>query len=180
MLTLAELLTMLEGSIITDNSGKTLFDSSYTLFIGLGSFDVVREKKQKEASKKLIGFEAKSPINDYDHYNDITLDDIIELGASYEFVGRFTLFANYRKLATEHILEIIDTITTELSESLQVKIILSEQMKAFLLREANGNFGCRRIRSIIEMEVYPKYSAYLNNANFAPCVLKIDAPDKTP
>lgn len=174
---LAELLTMLEGSIITDNNGKTLFDSSYTLFIGLGSFDVVREKKQKEASKKLIGFEAKSPLSDYDHYNDITLDDIIELGTSYEFVGRFTLFANYRKLATEHILEIIDSITTELSEALQVKIILSEQMKAFLLREANGNFGCRRIRSIIEMAVYPKYSAYLNNANFAPCVLKIDAPN---
>lgn len=171
----AELLTLLEGSVITGSSGKYLLDSTNTFFIGLGSFDEIRKRKALKASRPKIGFVNEEAVTSYEHYHDITTSDIIELGATYEFLGRFSLLVNYQKLSDTCILEIIGSITHELSRALQIEICLTEKMKAFLLQNANGKYGCRRLRSLIESAVYPKYSALLESKK-AESILYIDEP----
>lgn len=162
----AELLTLLEGSPILDKNGKLLFDSSNTLFICLGSFNYIREKKLKRLNAKSIGFEnqIKKPTND--HFIDITIGDVIEQGGSYELAGRFSLLINYYKLRPEIIDIIIDKTLEQLSKMLSIDIIITPVMREYLHQNANSEYGCRRLRTLIEEAAYPVYNQILLNEKY--------------
>lgn len=152
----SELLIMLEGGIIYSKNGQNSIDTNNTLFIGLGSFDYARRLKKEKASHRGIGFNTETKTMD-DHYNEITLDDLIRQGASYELIGRFSILANYHKLSPKTVQDIILDMTQKLSNALGIEIQLSTNMKNYLLTQANSEYGCRRLRSIIESTALPVY-----------------------
>lgn len=161
-----ELLTLLEGGPILDKNGKLLFNSSNTLFICLGSFNHVREKKIKKFNTKSIGFESQVQPSPSNHYMNITISDVIEQGASYELAGRFSLFINYYQLSPNAIDLIIDKTIAQISKGLSIDIRISSSMRVFLHQNANSEYGCRGLKSLLEQAVYPIFSQILLNEKY--------------
>ena len=121
------LLTILEGSICPPKkeSCSTCVDTNNTLFIGLGAFDFVRNNKKHEAVE--IGFGKER--DQTDHYDVITREDLIEAGACYEFVGRFSSIFSYHKLSENSLRKIIQLMVVEESEMMGIEIKTEESLR---------------------------------------------------
>ena len=154
----SQLLVTLEGTMIELKSfvnPKTI-DTSRTMFIALGSFDVCRDRKSRVT--KHIGFGAEDE-GGQDHYSDITREDMLELGASYELLGRFGTVVNYHKLSEETVGEIIDGMANKISKCIDTPIVVSQKYKKEMFEHANSKFGCRLLESKIRnlaMDAYLK------------------------
>ena len=153
----SQLLTTIEGTNFPDCD----IDTNLTMFIGLGAFDVCREKKSKV--EKHIGFGAESE-GGADHYEDITRADMIELGASYELLGRFGTVVNYHKLSDTVINEIIDGMVKDIGNSISMKVNITDGFRELLHSSANGKYGCRLIKSQLNDAAMTAYLHIQKNA----------------
>lgn len=152
----AQILTMLEGRVVSgSDEDYTPIDTANTLFIGLGSFDACRVKKAEKA-RSTIGF-GGGCAKDTDHYDEITREDIIELGASYEIVGRIPLILSYHRLDEETLDLVIDDMLAREGETWDCKVTVSKEMRALLHEEANGAYGCRTLANRIHDKLMPTY-----------------------
>ena len=152
-----QLLMAIEGCMLDG------VDTSKTLFIGMGSFNEVRERR---GTAKHFGFGVDRSEKVAKHYDVVTREDMIELGASYELLGRFGLIVNYGALSSDAIDQIIDLRIHEISDSMGVKISVDEDMREHLHENANTEFGNRLIDSIIRSAVTrAKIEALTNEIN---------------
>lgn len=162
----SQLLTIIEGrcveEIIEGKATGYSIDTSRTMFIGLGSFNESRETKKKESNSRL-GFCNDNQNKHTDYFEEITREDMIKMGASYEMIGRFPLIINYHALSYDAVDKIIDKITDEISDALNFKIKLTDDMRQHLHKEANGVYGCRMIDSLIRSISMEKYVDILMN-----------------
>lgn len=146
-----QLLTIIEGTEVWDKQKENKVDTNYTMFIGLGSFDMVRQKKKTESNvQHIAGFGAAKVTAVKNHYDEITLQDIIEAGGSFELLGRFSNIVNFHELEGKAIDRIIDKKLKEISRQNFCEIRLSGGMKKFLEGCANSEYGCRRFDCIIK------------------------------
>lgn len=146
----SQLLTTFEGVKYPDLN----VDTNNTLFIALGAFDTCRESKSVEV--KHIGFGAENEGGE-DHYSAITRKDIIDLGASYELLGRFGTIVNYHKLSDEVVDRIINGMAKEIGQSIGAYVKIHDDFRKELRENANSKFGCRLLKSMINdsaMEAY--------------------------
>lgn len=157
-----QLLTIIEGRevpfILNGQPTGYYIDTSNTMFIGLGSFNESREQK-KNAEKNNLGFGARTQDNDM--FDEITREDMIKMGASYEMIGRFPLIVNYHKLSEEAVDKIIDKTLETLRLAYQLPIELDADMRTQLHEFANGVYGCRMLDSSIRDQVIKQYTAWL-------------------
>lgn len=157
-----QLLTIIEGRevpfILNGQPTGYYIDTSNTMFIGLGSFNESREQK-KNAAKNNLGFGARAQDNDM--FDEITREDMIKMGASYEMIGRFPLIVNYHKLSEEAVDKIIDKTLETLRLAYQLPIELDADMRIQLHEFANGVYGCRMLDSSIRDQVIKQYTAWL-------------------
>lgn len=138
----AQLLTAVEGCMLDG------VDTSKTMFIGMGSFDHVREIKAKTEKHRFgLGIESDSAVAHCDM--NITREDMIEMGGLYELIGRFSCVVNYGSLSEEAIDKIVDLRLKEISEELGIPISVSDDMRAYLHANSNTPFGNRLIYSIL-------------------------------
>lgn len=171
-----QILTIIEGTILKYRAGKEFneIDSGLTMFIGCGSFNIVRAKK-KESNRKSIGFINRN--EDYDTYDDITRADMLNAGCTYEFLGRFPLIINYHKLNRDSALKIIEKIVANISKNLNLNIIITKEYIDNLVSMANGDFGCRLIHSTIFTTALRAYAESLK-INICSCpVITINGDD---
>ena len=151
-----QILTMLEGRDIRPSKKGEFADftvnTGNTLFIALGAFDECRERKEKEG--KRIGFGENT---NKDWYDLITRQDILDIGGSVQLIGRFSLIINYHRLSDEAIDRIIESFVRKTQNELGVKIELSPAFRQYLHGEANSNFGCRMLQSIIQENALNEY-----------------------
>lgn len=138
----------IQGQLLLAIEGCDLdgIDTRNTLFIGMGSFNEAREKRQLE---KHIGFGVERTDAVTEYYSPITREEMIKLGASYELIGRFGQVICYGPLSTDALNRIIDMRVSEVSESYGVKLSISDNMRAFLHQNSNTEFGNRLIESLI-------------------------------
>ena len=140
-----EMLTMIEGQVYDD------FDTSKVLFIGLGSFAECRSKRKEV--KNSIGFTCGFEKG-IDHYEGISIEDIIDSGATYELMGRFSQVVNYYKLSKEIVYEIIDEYADSFCEMLFANNIkVSSEFKEELFSSANSPMGVRVIKNKIKKSI---------------------------
>lgn len=154
----AQLLTLIEGRKVQKKG--TAIDTTYTMFIGLGSYDVCRKKKV-DTQKHHLGFQKIEEAEQVEHYTPITREDMIELGASYEMIGRFPMVVNYYKLDEETANQIIDDTAKKISLSVRIPVRISKNMRAKLHEAANGHYGCRILYSMIQQAVMSGYAQLL-------------------
>lgn len=140
----SQLLLAIEGCMLDG------IDTSKTFFIGMGSFNEIRENRRRE---KHFGFDVERSETTADHFEPITKEDIIRLGGTYELVGRFSEVINYGPLSYDSINALIDLRVKEVSLDIQTKISVSDSMRAFLHANSNTEFGNRLISSFIQETV---------------------------
>ncbi len=145
-----QILTLIEGRIVyrdrdSNSNGKGL-NTANTLFIGMGAFNICRENKKN--TKRTIGFNDSS-FKDVSHYTFINREDMISMGGSYELIGRFSTVINYHELSYDAVDEVIDILSNRVSDNLNIKIVLSDDMRIRLHDNANGRYGCRILESLI-------------------------------
>ena len=151
----SQLLTLIEGRTILFKEDE--IDTTNTLFIGLGSFDECRKRREKKTGG--LGFGAEASIEQSDHYHEISRDEMIELGASYELLGRFQILANYYRLSESALDKLIDKYQENAISTLGVRLVIMPQMRAELHALANGRYGCRMLENTImdrAMELLPE------------------------
>ena len=171
-----QILSLIEGCVeIYSNKeiNKTAtIDSNLTMFIGCGSFNSVREKKKQKANKKM-GF-IKQGGADYDIYEHITREDIIEAGCSHEMLGRFSLIVNYHKLDIYAIKKIIKKIIDNIKSNLGFsEIIIDDEYMQELIDMSNGEYGCRMLYHSIFESTMNAYKEILKQEMLKPIVLHL-------
>ncbi|MCR5521269.1 MAG: AAA family ATPase [Lachnospiraceae bacterium] len=150
-----QLLTLIEG---TKTIGKKVIDTGNTMFIGLGAFDFFRKKRKD--SEKSIGF-GKDLSGEETHYDIITSENMISVGASYELLGRFSSVINYHRLSDKIIDEIVEGMVQKVSRSLGCPVVISDRYKKELHKKANSNYGCRLLESAIRNMAIQGYKRIL-------------------
>ena len=170
-----QILTLIEGNVETYTNKaikKTAtIDSNLTMFIGCGSFNLVREKKKKEANK-ILGF--LSQKNNYDIYDHITREDILDAGCSYEMLGRFPLIINYHKLELRTIERIIEKLKHSIMRNLGfTDLIIDDSYMQDMINMANGDFGCRMLYSSMFQASMNAYKEVLKKGISHPVSVKL-------
>ena len=139
---------MLEGNTydIEDNNCK--FDSSKTMFVFMGSYQGVRNKKLEKMQH--LDFEESNDEIDEIFFEDVTFDDMRNAGMSDEFIGRIGAVVNYNKVSEESMEKIIFQKAEYTGKKYGVKIELtSEAIKEFK-EIAFGKTGIREVIKCME------------------------------
>jgi len=142
----AQLLTLIEGRMVYGSRNGTPKNTQNTLFIAMGAFDSCRQKKA--VVEKHMGF-GRENEGGAEHYTSINREDMIDLGGSYELIGRFSTIINYHELSDESVDRIINLILNKVVYAIRCRVGLSAEMRALLHRSANSQYGCRILESII-------------------------------
>lgn len=156
----AELLTMVEGTIrsIDENEPSTTFDTNKTMFVFMGAFQDLRERKavRTAARSTPIGFtggsENASPESgqyvDY-FYSDLSIEDMIEYGMLEELAGRITRVVNFHLIEESEMRKLIKLKAEEISKEAGVITEFSRNAYDELFEQAYTNLGVRRPMNII-------------------------------
>lgn len=156
----AELLTMVEGTIrsIDENEPSMTFDTNKTMFVFMGAFQDLRERKAVRTAVRStpIGFtdgsENASPESgqyvDY-FYSDLSIEDMIEYGMLEELAGRITRVVNFHLIEESEMRKLIKLKAEEISKEAGVITEFSRNAYDELFEQAYTNLGVRRPMNII-------------------------------
>ncbi len=166
----ANLLTLVEGSMQTAeiDSDTYTIDTGKTMFIFMGAFQSVRDKKQKkQEARATIGFGASVESKSHTDcaadcfYEDITLNEMLETGMLEELAGRVEQVINLHKLTKADMLHLLEEKTKIIGKEMGVAIRLTNAAKSDLLEICYGNLGIRRplncIRSLVRNTLADRY-----------------------
>lgn len=141
-------------------------DTSKTMFIGMGSFDMVRASREAKAKNtKHFGFGVERKNDEIDHFSEITREEMLELGACNELIGRFGQIVSFGALSNEAINAIIDMRVKEISEDVGVKVMVGDTMRKYLHENSNTKFGNRLIKTLISETVISAMSEILDETD---------------
>ena len=139
---------MLEGNTYDIEDNKCKFDSSKTMFVFMGSYQGVRNKKLEKMQH--LDFEESNDEIDEIFFEDVTFDDMRNAGMSDEFIGRIGAVVNYNKVSEESMEKIIFQKAEYTGKKYGVKIELtSEAIKEFK-EIAFGKTGIREVIKCME------------------------------
>lgn len=162
----SQLLTVVEGTELCEEfeDAVVTINTLNTLFVVAGAFQRIRDKKKKERERNRnalspIGFQmgmvqiGKAETREDE---DISLADIIENGAMYEFVGRFSTVINLHMLDLESVKTIIGRYAAEFGKNLKCKICVSETLAEEMYEKyLTSGFGCRILKSLLWNRISP-------------------------
>lgn len=149
----SNLLTMLEGieSEVDVDGENQIFDSNRTMFVLIGSFQDLRDRKQKQMSTGKIGFSSEN--NDCDEsevfYEELTIEDIIDFGMQEELAGRIVSVINFHKLNKTEMAKLLRKKTEQIGQELGCEISLKPAAEKELVGLSFGNLGARYPMNII-------------------------------
>lgn len=165
-----QILTLLEGRTIKG------INTEDTMFIALGSFDECREKRSEKKSS--FGFLKDSEENKKEqHYEEITIDNIRDLGGIPELIGRFPFLVNYQPLTEEAINLIIDKNVKKISKILNANIVVGEKFRQHILDISNDEFGVRKIYNLIYSKAIDVMLDYMYKNEKGDLIINLDAFD---
>lgn len=156
-ITQGNLLTLVEGKEVQTRHGVTI-DTGRIMFVGMGAFDVFREKKKKDVRRD-IGFGSIDPA--VETYSHLTKKDMLECGGITEFIGRFPVVVNFDKLSREGTRLVIHKFAMNIAKTYACDLDIKEDYIEYLIDTANGPFGCRELDSIIRSDVLAEFGESL-------------------
>lgn len=154
-----QLLTVIEGA---DFEGKfdnntAIIDTTYTLFVGLGSFDQARNMRTEEECRTTIGFSNVNQKKDKqeEHYRPITLEMMRETGACNELLGRFSTIINYKPIDKKTQKKMLNRILEDFCQQEGIRATFSEKGYAEFMQEVNGPLGWRKVSNAVWNTLMP-------------------------
>lgn len=144
----SQVLSYIEGiEASLGRDGKPpIVDTNKTLFICMGSFNEFRIAERG----RHLGFGHEQDEAILEHYRELTRNDLIKAGASYELIGRFSMLVNYNRLDARAIRDVVDKICKDVALKLNVMSVeLTAPYMKKIMDDSRGEFGCRNIRNMI-------------------------------
>ncbi len=150
----ANLLTMFEGieTEVEVDGEEQKFDSNKTMFVLIGSFQRLRDRKQEEeANVRRIGFWSEDGVKDKSDvfYEDLTMQDIIDFGMQEELAGRISSVVNFHKLSKKDMTKLLKKKTEIIGQEIGCNISIKKSAEKELVELAFGNLGVRLPMNII-------------------------------
>ena len=160
------MLTVIEGSpvLIPNMKVPVYVDTTYTMFVGLGSFSALREMSKDTKYPIGIGMvkEWEACENERNEYHMLKREDFLDAGASAELIGRFPLICNYVELSEEIVRRVIHKTCENIKKSMSIRgLSISDDMMTELITSANTEFGCRMIDAKIKSLIMDAYAEAL-------------------
>ena len=148
--TQASLLRMLEGTIIAgEMDSRARVDTSKVLFILMGSFQEVRDRRC-EARSSCVGFGTRAPREEVrDFSDDVTLDDMIEAGMLEEIAGRVSRVINFRPIGRGEMRLLLQDKAEKLGAERNAEIVLTRRAIEELLPMCYTRLGIRKPMNLI-------------------------------
>lgn len=161
--TQGEMLQLFEGQVLNYSKGLTI-NTSHACFVLDGSFAQPRMNRKKAVDTHKIGFQQEEK-EEYDIFDGITKETLIEYGCIPELCGRIFGIVNLHPLSEETVYLLIAGSTgyqQRISKELGIDLVLSDGYIADILMPlANGDTGCRQIYTrIFEDSMQGLLSAY--------------------
>ncbi len=167
------LLTIIEGSNVNTKNG--LVNTSDIMFVGLGSFDKFREKRETKVNA--IGFGMENENIEVEHYEPITRENMIEHGGTNELIGRFPFIINYEMLSEEAMNMIIKKVLKDIEDNYDCEITISDSFRDELHKKFLSKFGVRQIDSAIRSLALKEYTESLFEKGGEKLVINLDNCD---
>lgn len=157
------MLTVIEGApiLIPNMKVPVYVDTTYTMFVGLGSFSALREMSKDTKYPIGIGMEKEWEAceNERNEYHMLKREDFLDAGASAELIGRFPLICNYVELSEDIVRKVILKACENIKKSMLIRdLSISEDMMKELVSSANTTFGCRMIDAKIKALIMDAYA----------------------
>ena len=153
-----QILTIIEGSRVpnSDKSNTKYVNTENTLFIAMGSFDCIRKQRKEKSvqESKTIGFRDTS-TEGYNHFREITREDILKIGTTNELMGRFPVLVNFHPLEKKVVDEIIDVQVERVGENFGTKLEVDKSFREELHKDANGPFGAANSTTRFSPQPWP-------------------------
>ena len=136
-------LKMMDGGTVHNKDGKA-FDCSRYLFVGMGAFTPMREKK---VEPRAIGFGAVQKVEETATSDVITRDYITEVCGSEQFMGRFVSVLHFRKLGFQHYRIMLKNAVEEICETYGSWELPKEVEEQIIRQALKSPYGARNIRN---------------------------------
>ena len=131
------------------------YDTSRTLFIGMGAFDDYRNRRELEHEQSIGFVSAHDESFVAGYWQDVTKDGLMKDGAREELLGRFVDVVNFRRLDESALKQILYKNINELycnrRSSLIHSLKLSDEAESMLIKEGQGKRGARDMISMLEI-----------------------------
>ena len=155
----SNLLTLLEGIKTTVNDNE--FDSGKTMFVLMGAFQNLRDRKQENALfLNSISPDNEPPVED-DLYGNITRDDMMQEGMLEEIAGRITAVVNLQRIKEDDMRLLISEKAANIGRENGYRIRLTQKGLNELMTIAYTPLGVRmpmnKIKSLMFSAVSEKY-----------------------
>ncbi|MCR5743283.1 MAG: AAA family ATPase [Lachnospiraceae bacterium] len=146
-----QLLNLIEGM----NYPKFNCNTARTMFVGIGSFQPLRDEKVTEAGRTTIGFgSSRDEHADELMFRSVSMDQMIDYGMMPELAGRFSVLINMTKITEEVMGRIVITKARDLMNELHTDIHLSTQAICQLTDIAYSKRGIRSAMSTLKQLCY--------------------------
>ena len=141
------LLTMIEGSIIHGTEHRVFeLDTRNTMFVFMGAFQQLRDKKCEEAKLMNELFEDDDEVKTASDafYSDLTIDDMIKFGMLEEIAGRIGSVINFHKIGERQMKKLIERKVTEVGTELGFEVRMTKKAASEFMDIAYSNLGVRK------------------------------------
>ena len=149
-------LTIIEGSECDVNDPDETMDTSNTMFVFMGSFQEIRDAKQKDSKglNEVYMLPSDTDTPEESFYADLSIEDMIRYGMLEELAGRLTMVINFHKLSQEDMRSIISKKAAIIGTERGIKLELTERAEDELMDIAYTNLGVRTPMNVITSLVF--------------------------
>lgn len=167
------ILKIVEGtSIVAKDGAKT--DTNNTFFVGMGSFDEYRITKREV--KNSIGFGGRTTEKPDTQYMPITVENLLDMGAFPEFIGRIRCIVNYQPVSEEAKYKIARSIFEKEVAGYEESISAEDRFIDEVVARFDPKTGCRSFRKHIEDTIQKAViTLYKQNKDSLGCSIVINA-----
>ena len=164
------LLSLVEGcdNTFTYRRSVITIDSSKTMFVFLGAYQNIRDKKAGRNEKKHIGFNAVQQNIRNDDFYDVTIEDMIEYGLIEQLAGRISTVINFHRLSEENMKNVIRAKAAEISAKENIKVEITDHAVNEFLKIAYTPTGIRNIINQINDLIGTALEKYIFEDRFDP------------
>lgn len=126
-------------------------DTSRTMFVFLGAFQYIRDDRVRKRSRKnQIGFgspeeAAENKEKENAVYEDIKIEDMIKYGLTEQLAGRISQVINFRRIPEEDMKMLIRKKVSEISDTKQIKINITDSAVNEFLNISYTPLGVRAV-----------------------------------
>ena len=158
----SNLLTMVEGIEQTVEIGEECvdFDTGRTMFVFMGAFQEIRDKKQRQKTARGMGFgcdlEKKDETADADgiFYEDIDIQDMIDYGMLEELAGRIVRIVSFGRITEEAMAQLIRDKIELIGSEYGCQVRITDKAIAEIVDISYGTIGIRkpinRIKQLVQ------------------------------